>query len=162
GKREKGEKGTFGIFSSRLDTLGGVADHAGDKSTSSFRPSAAAPLWSVTSLGLSIFPVSNRDRAGASMPIRPAGADSWLSHKALDRLETDPNFKAGFGTATVKAYRKRMQQIRAAADERDLYALKSLHFEKLKGKRANQGSVRLNDQWRLILEIIPGQPKNRI
>ena len=83
GKREKGEKGTFGIFSSRLDTLGGVADHAGDKSTSSFRPSAAAPLWSVTSLGLSIFPVSNRDRAGASMPIRPAGADSWLSHKAL-------------------------------------------------------------------------------
>ena len=32
----------------------------------------------------------------------------------------------------------------------------------LKGARAHQRSMRLNDQWRLILEIIPGRPKNRI
>ena len=33
------------------------------------------------------------------------------------------------------------------------YALKSLHFEKLKGGRAHQYSMRLNDQWRLVLEF---------
>jgi len=46
-----------------------------------------------------------------------------------------------------------MQFIRAAADERDFYAMKSLHFEKLKGARDHQRSVRLNDQWRLVFEF---------
>lgn len=36
-------------------------------------------------------------------------------------------------------------------DERTLYASRSLHFEKLKGPRREERSVRLNDQWRLIL-----------
>jgi len=47
-----------------------------------------------------------------------------------------------------------MQQIRAAEDERAFYALKSLHFEKLKGNREHQHSMRLNDQWRLILQLM--------
>jgi proteic killer suppression protein len=46
-----------------------------------------------------------------------------------------------------------MQMIRAALDERDFYAMKSLRFEKLKGARQKQHSMRLNDQWRLILEF---------
>lgn len=46
-----------------------------------------------------------------------------------------------------------MQMIRAAADERTFYELKSLHFEKLKGDRSGQHSMRLNKQWRLILEF---------
>lgn len=46
-----------------------------------------------------------------------------------------------------------MQAIRAAEDERTFYAMKSLHFEKLKGNRSHQHSMRLNDQWRLILEF---------
>ena len=71
----------------------------------------------------------------------------------LDRLETDPDYDHGFPAAVVKAYRKRMQQIRAALDERVFYALKSLHFEKLKGKRDQQHSMRINDQWRLIIEL---------
>jgi proteic killer suppression protein len=45
----------------------------------------------------------------------------------------------------------RIQQIDAALDERAFYALKSLHFEKLKGDRAGQYSMRLNNQWRFIL-----------
>ena len=72
---------------------------------------------------------------------------------ALDRLETDARFDGSYSAAIVKAYRKRMQQIRAAEDERVFYAFKSLHFEKLKGDRNHQHSMRLNDQWRLILEI---------
>jgi proteic killer suppression protein len=70
----------------------------------------------------------------------------------LDKLETEARFDGGFSPSVVKAYRKRMQQIRAAEDERAFYALKSLHFEKLKGERSHQHSMRLNDQWRLILE----------
>jgi proteic killer suppression protein len=46
-----------------------------------------------------------------------------------------------------------MQQIRAFLDERDFYAAKALHFEKLRGNREGQHSIRLNMQWRLILEI---------
>jgi len=78
------------------------------------------------------------------------------------RLETDPSFDAGLPQAVVRAFRKRMQFIRAAADERDFYAMKSLHFEKLKGDRATECSMRLNDQWRLILKIKPSKPKNTI
>jgi toxin HigB-1 len=79
----------------------------------------------------------------------------------LDRLETDPSFDGGFSEAIVKAFRKRMQGIRAASDERDFYALRSLNFEKLKGARSHQYSMRLNDQWRLILEM-EGKGKDKV
>ena len=75
------------------------------------------------------------------------------SDKNCDRLETDPHFNGGHSDAIVKAFRKRMQAIRAAADERTFYAMKSLHFEKLEGDRSHQRSMRLNRQWRLILEL---------
>jgi toxin HigB-1 len=71
----------------------------------------------------------------------------------LDRLEIDATFTAGYSQAIVKAFRKRLQQIRAADDERAFYGLKSLHFEKLSGNRQHQHSIRLNDQWRLILQF---------
>jgi proteic killer suppression protein len=51
-----------------------------------------------------------------------------------------------------------MQQIRAARDERDFMQLKSLHFEKLRADRQGQHPVRLNLQWRLILEIRGAHP----
>lgn len=76
-----------------------------------------------------------------------------FADESLDRLETDAGYSAGFGDAVVKAYRKRLQQIRAAPDERQFYALRSLNFEKLKGDREGQYSMRLNDQWRLIVEL---------
>ena len=72
---------------------------------------------------------------------------------SLKRLEADPGFTAGYDAAIVKAFRKRMQLIRAALDERAFYALKSLHYEKLKGDRDGQSSMRLSDQWRLLLRI---------
>ena len=46
-----------------------------------------------------------------------------------------------------------MQYIRNARSELAFYSMKSLHYEKLKGKRAQQRSMRLNDQFRLILEL---------
>lgn len=84
-----------------------------------------------------------------------------FADESLDRLETDAGFNGGFGDQIVKAYRKRLQQIRAAHDERTFYALRSLNFEKLKGDRAGQHSIRLNDQWRLIVEL-DGKAPNKV
>ena len=72
---------------------------------------------------------------------------------SLDRLETEGKYDAGYSQSIVKAFRKRMQTIRAAPDERIFYVLKSLHFEKLKGNRSHQHSMKLNDQWRLVIEL---------
>lgn len=85
--------------------------------------------------------------------------DVAFNDDSLDRLETDADFNGGFGDAIVKAYRKRLQQIRAATDERTFYALRSLHFEKLRGDRDGQYSMRLNDQWRLIIELQGEAPR---
>jgi len=76
---------------------------------------------------------------------------SFRSRK-LESLEMEPG-DAGYPADVVKAFRRRMQYIRAAADERDLRAMKSMRFEKLKGARSHQHSIRLNDQWRLIFEL---------
>jgi toxin HigB-1 len=73
--------------------------------------------------------------------------------KKLARLETDPDDNAGLEAGLVRSYRKLMQLIRAAVDERALYALKSLHDERLKGNRKHQRSLRLNRQFRLVLEL---------
>jgi toxin HigB-1 len=83
--------------------------------------------------------------------------DVEFADKDLDRLEVDPTFNGGHPKEVVKAYRKRMQVIRAASDTRPFYALKSLHFEKLLGDREHQRSMRLNKQWRLILELRDGE-----
>ena len=53
-----------------------------------------------------------------------------------------------------------MQAIRAAAHENDLRSLKSLHFEKLRGERKGQYSIRLNAQFRLVFEIEQGEQGN--
>ncbi len=79
--------------------------------------------------------------------------DVTFKDQSLDRLETDAAYSAGFGNAIVKAYRKAMQHIRAATDERTFYSRRSFRFEKLEGKREGQYSMRLNDQWRLIIEL---------
>lgn len=72
----------------------------------------------------------------------------------LRRLYTEPDFHASrYGSDLVKAIRKKIGFVVAATTEQDLRAVKSLHFEKLSGNRAGQHSIRLNDQWRLILRL---------
>jgi proteic killer suppression protein len=88
--------------------------------------------------------------------------ETEFENEDLDMLETDLQFTGGYQPAIVKAFRKRMQVIRAAKDERDLYAMKGYHFEKLKGDRSHQHSLRLNAQMRLIVEIRRGNPKNKL
>ena len=71
----------------------------------------------------------------------------------LRSLEVDAGFTMGLPREVVRAYRKRLRLIRAAADERDIRAIRGNRFEKLRGDRSHQHSIRLNDQWRLILEF---------
>ncbi len=68
----------------------------------------------------------------------------------------------GHGVPVVRGYRKVIQFIRSASDERDFRAMRSLNYEKLQGDRAHQHSLRINDQWRLIVEIKKSEPKNVI
>lgn len=80
----------------------------------------------------------------------------------LERLATDPSFRGKWSQAVVKAFRKRIQAIGAATDERVFYQMKSLHFEKLAGARRHQHSMRLNDQYRLIVEYEGKSPNKTI
>jgi toxin HigB-1 len=80
----------------------------------------------------------------------------------LRRIDQDAGYTGGYAPGIVRAFRMRMQVIRSARDETDFYALKSLHFEKLKGKRKHQHSMRLNKQLRLILEIAKHPQGNEI
>jgi proteic killer suppression protein len=79
--------------------------------------------------------------------------DVEYEDESLERLETDPSYDGGHSRPVVKAFRKTVQLIKAAPDERAFYAMKSLHFEKLKGKLAGIQSMRLNDQWRLLIRL---------
>lgn len=88
--------------------------------------------------------------------------DVEFADEQLRRLCFEQQFTAGLSQDLAKRYRKLMQAIMAAVDERTFYAMKSLHYEKLKGKRAHQRSMRLNQQWRLIIELKEGKPKNTV
>lgn len=71
----------------------------------------------------------------------------------LERLYFNDKGTHRFPAPVVDAFFEVMAMIVAAPDERDLYALKSLHFEKLEGDRQHQHSLRLNRQFRLIVEL---------
>jgi proteic killer suppression protein len=74
------------------------------------------------------------------------------SHK-LELLYTEQKGARDYGDAVVNAFFKVMAIIASAKDEQDIRAFRSLHYEKLKGDRSHQHSLRLNKQWRLIFEI---------
>lgn len=77
-------------------------------------------------------------------------ADDDLRRLFEDRQSRDPRLDQDI----VRAFRRKVVFLQNALNEQDLYAQRSLHFEKLKGKRAHHRSIRLNDQWRLILELV--------
>lgn len=88
--------------------------------------------------------------------------DIEFSDDDLARMVSDVAFNAGYGVPVVRSYRKVVQFIRSATDERDFRAMRSLNFEKLQGDRDHQHSLRINAQWRLIVEIKKAKPKNVI
>lgn len=65
---------------------------------------------------------------------------------------TEALFRTGrsrrFGAIERQALR-RLRYLDEAGNLRDLAALPGLHLEALKGDRAGQWSIRVNDQWRI-------------
>ena len=74
--------------------------------------------------------------------------------KDLLLLYTEEKDRHRFPTGVVDSFFDAMAIIDSAATENDIRAFKSLHFEKLSGPRSGQYSLRLNKQFRLIIEII--------
>ncbi len=73
---------------------------------------------------------------------------------ALRKLHEDASFNLPqFGTDVVQSYRKKMGFLAACSNVQDVRAMRSLRLEKLSGKRKGQHSIRLNDQWRVILRF---------
>jgi toxin HigB-1 len=70
----------------------------------------------------------------------------------LRKLYVDGVGGKNYSQEVVTAFFRVIGVIKNAVDERDLRKLKSLHYEQLKGKRHHQHSLRLNRQWRLIVE----------
>ena len=77
----------------------------------------------------------------------------YFQTRKLEALYTDEKGAHKYPVGVVDAFFNVVSVIAAARDERDLYALKGLRFEKLKGQRKGQHSLRLNDQWRLVVTL---------
>ena len=76
----------------------------------------------------------------------------------LARICTEEAHKLGLPIAVIKAARRRLIQLEAARDERDLRNLKGLHYKKLRGDRAGQRSIRINDQYRIVFTLSDDVP----
>ena len=72
----------------------------------------------------------------------------------LKELATNKAYNPkGISRELIRGYVRRIGQLKAIVDERALRTIGSLHFEKMKGGRDHQHSIKINDQWRLILEF---------
>jgi len=71
--------------------------------------------------------------------------------KKLYDLYTQGKGARKYPPEAVEAFFEVMAVIAAARDERDLYALSGLHYEKLSGARTAEKSLRLTRQWRLVV-----------
>jgi len=77
--------------------------------------------------------------------------DGYLSDLASNYPNTTDKRK--FPIDVEKKFVARINQLGAANNENDLRAIKSLHFEKLKGGRQDRYSIRVNKGWRIIFRM---------
>lgn len=71
----------------------------------------------------------------------------------LAKIETEEAARLRLPVAVIKSARRKLTLLRASPDERALRNWKSLHYEKLKGDREGQRSIRLNDQYRMVFTL---------
>ena len=76
-----------------------------------------------------------------------------FKNQYLKLIETDRAADTKLPVAVIQSCRKKLNFLRSIPDERTLRGWKSLHYEKLKGDREGQRSIRLNNQWRLVFEL---------
>ncbi len=73
-------------------------------------------------------------------------------NRDIELLYTERKNAHKYPNEVINGFFRVMAIIRNASDERDLRAFRSLNYEALKGNRSHQNSMRLNQQWRLIVE----------
>jgi len=71
----------------------------------------------------------------------------------LALIETDRAAETKLPLSVITSARRKLVMIRAAPDERTMRNWKSLHYEQMSGNRQGERSIRLNDQWRMMLDI---------
>lgn len=76
----------------------------------------------------------------------------------LELIETVDAGATRLPIAVIKSARRKLTLLRAATDDRSLRNWKSLHYEKLRGDREGQRSIRLNDQYRLVFTLSETEP----
>ena len=79
--------------------------------------------------------------------------DVRFADPILASIESDEPPLDQYSVPVIKSARRKINFLRGATDERDLRNWKSLHYEKLKGNREGQRSIRLNKKWRLIFSM---------
>lgn len=79
--------------------------------------------------------------------------DVLFADPTLALIETEEAGKTKLPVPVIKSARRKLTVLRAASDDRSLRNWKSLHYEKLKGDREGQRSIRLNDQYRMVLVL---------
>lgn len=72
----------------------------------------------------------------------------------LEHLAFEPEWRTKRWSQDVtRAYRRVINLISSAPSEQDLRQFKGLRLEKLKGKRTGTSSIRINDQYRLVIRF---------
>ena len=72
---------------------------------------------------------------------------------SLKQLAEDSSTRSRLPHDVIRSFRKTIMLIDAAVDQRDIRNIPGNRLERLKGNRSAQHSIRLNKQWRLILEF---------
>lgn len=81
-----------------------------------------------------------------------------FSDPALALIEGDEAGQTRLPVTVIKSARRKLTVLRAAVDDQSLRNWKSLHYEKLKGDREGQRSIRLNDQFRMVFTLNESEP----
>lgn len=68
----------------------------------------------------------------------------------------------GWRPDLIRSYRRTINLLHSAHDERDIRNIKGLRLEKLSGKRKGHSSVRINDQTRLVIRFEGKDPTRLI
>ena len=71
----------------------------------------------------------------------------------LALVRTDRAAKTKLPFPVIKSAREKLIILEAAPNEQVLRNWRSLRYEKLKGDRQNQRSIRINNQWRMVFEL---------
>ena len=77
--------------------------------------------------------------------------DVIIADKKLHRLDAEPSYTAGLSPALVRAFRMRMQSLRAAPDETTLAALRSMDIQD--NGRPCRRLIRLDSKTRLVVDF---------